>query len=57
MNKHANTQMLITPNQAAKQKIAALLILYLKALMASHGLSETDYLAAKAHIKQIGTAL
>ena len=57
MNKHANTQMLITPPQAAKQKIAALLILYLPALMASHGLSETDYLAAKAHIKQIGTAL
>lgn len=43
-------------NHAPKQKIASLLVLYLKALMQSPGLNEAEYLAAEEHLKKIGSA-
>ena len=57
MKKSATTQTPAPVNHSPKQKIAALLVVYLKALMQSPGLNEAEYLAAEEHIKQITSAL
>lgn len=44
---------MITPSQ----KIAALLVIYLKALMQSPGLSDKEYAAAEARLTQLSKEL
>lgn len=57
MNITETIEMLPPVNYSPKQTIAALLVVYLKALMQSPGLSEAQYLAAEEHLKQIASAL
>ena len=48
---------MITPAPTPPQKVAALTIIYLKALMQSPGFSEEEYAAAEALIKKLGKGL